>query len=95
MTTQQTNKLIRFDPTVSTGVLIEICVILGSVFAAYSALKTDQATAKIEVEQVKADQKADRERVKDSLTEIKTDVKEVSKKLAEMNESLAVLKAKK
>lgn len=90
---QKRRQFIRFDPTINTGALLEVVAIVVSVTLAYSALKSDQATQKIELDQVKASAAADKTSTKESLTEIKGDVKEIQRSLVEVNKVLAVIQA--
>lgn len=87
-------QFIRFDPTFNSGHIVQVVVIVAGMFTAYSALKEGQATQKLEIEQVKATATADRTSTKESLTEIKGDVKEIQRTLVQVNQTLAVIEAK-
>lgn len=99
-------KVLRYIPDVSMGTLLQIVAMFAAVFLAYSALKQEVATQQLRIEQIRAEVEKDRTQMKESLqesvsrqerglNELKADVKEVSRNMAEVNASLAVLKAKK
>jgi uncharacterized protein YlxW (UPF0749 family) len=84
-------KLLRFDPTVSSGTLMQILVLIGGGIAAYTTYQTDKATQKLEIEQVKQSAVAEKLATKESLTELKTDVKEVQRTLNQVTNTLAII----
>ncbi len=86
-------KLFRFDPTVSSGTLLQMTLLVIGIFGAYSALKEGQATQQIRLDQVETNATAESQRVKESLTEIKLDVKEVQRSINELGQRLAEIKA--
>jgi Tfp pilus assembly protein PilO len=93
--TQQQNRrqLIRYDPTVSMGLLIQMTVLMLGAVVAYGKYTADQTTRDLEVAQVKKATEEDRAASKAALTELRTDMKEVSRAVGAMSESLAVIKA--
>lgn len=93
MTNGTVGKFFHFDPTVNTGNLLQVLVLVGSVFFAYSALKQDQVIQQLKVEQVKVDVEADRRHMKESLDAFKNEMREMNRNISEVNTSLAVLKA--
>lgn len=86
-------RLFRFDPTFNSGHIAQIFVIVAGMFTGYTALKEGQATQRVELDQVKANAAAESLRVKESITEVRTDVKEVQRTLNDMNQTLAAIKA--
>jgi len=85
------HKWFRFDPTLSTGALLQTATILVSVGTFYGAYVRDQTQVRADVTQIQEIQKRDRadvekvaERLGGDLKEIKNDVKEVGLKLAEI-----------
>jgi hypothetical protein len=93
-------KLWRFDPTVSSGSLLQIATLLIGLGGAYATYQSDRATQKLEMVQVKETQKADRESTekiatadrtstKESIQEIKTDLRDLKAAVVEVNLTLA------
>ncbi len=81
----------RFDPTLSTGSLLQTLTILISVGAFYGSYVSDRTQVKADIEQLKETSKRDRAEVKESveqfrgdLKDIKADTKEIGLKIAEI-----------
>lgn len=87
-------RLFRFDSTVSMGTLLQMGLITTACILGYGTYAADQARQKMEVEQIKVDASGQRTAMKESLGELRTDVKEVQKSLIDINQSMAVLKAR-
>ncbi|MBA3588214.1 hypothetical protein [Methylibium sp.] len=85
-------QLFRFDPTVNSGTILQMALLVIGIFGAYSALKEGQATQQVRIEQVESSALAESLRVKESLGEIKGDLKEVQRTVNEINQSLATIK---
>ncbi len=91
---KKTRQLVRFDPTLSTGSLLQIGLWLGGMVIGYGAYQADKAKDRMEVEQIKVDATAQRAAVRESISELRTDVKDVQRSLIDLNQSMAVLKAR-
>lgn len=91
-TTDHRHRFLRFDPTVSSGTLLQIMVLAGGAVLAYGAYREDRATTSAAIELVKATQLRDREDVTKALTSISGDVKDLKTKLDGVGENVAVLK---
>ena len=87
-------RYMKFDPTVSTGTLLQIAVILGAATAIYTGIVKDLALQKAEIDNVKVVAAQDRASVKESLIDLKTDIKELQKSTNDIKESLAVLRGR-
>lgn len=91
---QQQKKLIRFDPTFNAGTVAQIIVILCTAATVYTGIKTDQVQQRADLEAVKASALNERLATKESLTDLKADVKELSKGMNEVKESIAILRGR-
>lgn len=87
-------QIFRFDPTVSTGTLLQLVTIIGAAFLAYGTYQQDRATTKLELDTVKASAAAEKTATKESLGEIRADVKEVQRTLNQLGQTLAVIEAR-
>lgn len=87
-------RLFSFVPDVSMGTLIQIGVLVVGAVSFYGQYAADRARDHAEVAQIKIDADSQRTAVKESLTDLKGDVKEIQSTLGKVNESLAVLKAR-
>jgi len=87
-------KYVRFDPTLNTGHVLQIAVLVIGGFMAYTAVKTEQAETRANVRQVEAQAITDRSSTKDALADLKTDIKELQKSTGEIKESLAILRGR-
>lgn len=90
---QQRRPMFRFDPTVSSGTLLQLASILVLAAGGWATYQSDKATAKLELEQVKTAAAADKASNKEALIEIKGDVKELQRTVNQTNQMLAVLNA--
>jgi hypothetical protein len=85
------HRFFRFDPTLSTGSLLQLGALLLGFATAYGTYVSDRTETKAAVESIRETAKRDRadvekvvERLGGDLREIKSDVKEVGLKLAEI-----------
>ena len=87
-------RYMKFDPTFNTGTIVQIAVIVIGGFSLFYTMKQDQALQKAELEYVKASILIERASTKDSLIEIKQEVKALQTSMNSVNESLAVLRGR-
>lgn len=86
-------QLIHFIPDVSMGTIINLVSMLMVAGGAWATYQSDKATTKLEIEQVKKSVAEDKVGNKESLAELKGDVKEIQRTLVRVSESLAVIQA--
>lgn len=86
-------RFFRFDPTVSTGTLIQIATIMIGFAIAYGTYREDLAKTRADIELIKVTANRDREDVKAAVSDFHSDVKDIKNDLRDMSSSLAVLKA--
>lgn len=97
-------RIFRFDPTVSTGTLIQVGTLIVMAAIAYGTYREDQTKLKAEIEAVKvgastsvevmkAGIERDRADARGSISEIRSDVKDVKADVSQINKTLAVLEA--
>lgn len=102
---QGPRRYIRFDPTVSSGTLIQIASILIGFGVAYGTYREDQTRIKAEIEAgkvearvgietVKANAERDRGDARAAVNEIRSDVKDVKADVSQISKTLAVLEAR-
>lgn len=87
-------KYVRFDPTLNTGHVLQIVVLIVGGFAAYGAIKTEQAQTKSDLEQVKAVAVIERAQTAQAIAEIKLEMKEQGKSLGDIKEGIAILRGR-
>lgn len=86
-------KLFRFDPTVSSGTLIQLATVLVSFGLAYGTYRADQTQTKADIDAVRAATANDRAQVQGTLTEIKVELREMRDKVDRTAIGVEVLKA--
>ena len=93
-------RFIRFDPTVSSGTLIQIGSIVILAATAYASYREDRTkfqaeldAGKVSIESVKANAERDRSDSRSAVNEIRSDVKDVKADVSQINKTLAVLEA--
>jgi len=87
-------KIVRFDPTFSTGTIATIITILSSAGGIYTGMKTDMVQQKAEVDSVKAVAVIERAQTQAALVELKESTKELQKSMNEIKQDLAVLRGR-
>jgi len=78
-----TRKLVRFDPTVSTGMLLQIGVLISGGVMAYGTYQADRAVQKMQVDIINRD-----------VVEVKANLKEMQQSLVMVNQTLAVIQSR-
>jgi hypothetical protein len=87
------HKFFRFDPTVSTGTLLQIGVLVVGASVAYGTYREDRTQIKADIDMVKVTTARDREDVKTAIEAFRVELRGVQQSIQGANESLAVLKA--
>lgn len=90
---RQKRQLFRFDSTVSMGTLLQMGLITTACVLAYGKYTADEAKRTMEVEQIKLDATVQRSAMKESLTELRSDVKDIQKTLNAVDRSMVEMKA--
>lgn len=87
-------KYVRLDPTLNTGHIIQIIVLVVGGFSAYGALKGDAAQTKADLDQVKAVSLIERAQTGASLAKIELSVSKLQDSNQDIKESLAILRGR-
>jgi dihydrofolate reductase len=87
----QKRRFVQFDPTLNSGHLLQILVLVIGGIAVYATFTAERATQKLELEQVKKDAQAEKTVTKESLVELKTDVKMIQQTLNQVTTTLAII----
>lgn len=87
-------RLMKFDPTINTGTILQTGVIALSAVALFFGLKAENAQNKAELEQVKAVAAVERAQTAQALAEIKAEMKEQGKTLGDLKEGIAILRGR-
>lgn len=90
----QQKKLMKFDPTINTGTIIQIGAILLTGFFAFSALKTELATTKVEIAANKDAAMRDNAVNAEALKDLKAEVKDLKKSVDDIKEGVAILRGR-
>jgi len=88
------SQYVRFDPTLNTGHVIQIAVLVIGGFVTFAALKTDQAQTKADLDQVKAVALVESAQTKATLADIRAEMKEQGKTLGDLKEGIAILRGR-
>ena len=90
---RQHRRLMRFDPTVSSGTLLQIVALVGAFGSAWATYQSDRATLRLEIEQIKASALAEKVIAKEAITELKADVRKVQDTVTSMDKTLTIIQA--
>lgn len=95
MTTKSTTgRLMKFDPTINTGTIIQTLVVVASMAVAYGSYREDQTKQDGRIAQVEVLAEKDRESTREALREIKGRVDDLQKSNQDIKESLAILRGR-
>jgi len=94
MTTKAAGRIMKFDPTINTGTIIQTLVVLASVSVAYGTYREDQTKQDGRIAQVEVLAEKDREATREALREIKGRVDDLQKSNQDIKESLAILRGR-
>lgn len=83
----------RFDPTISTGSLLQIATLLAACGLAYGTYREDRTRTNMEIDQLKASVLADRLIAKESIIELKQDVRKVQETITSVDKTVSGIKA--
>lgn len=91
---QGRRKFFQYNPNVDSGTLLSILVMVVGGFVAYGTYTSDKAAQAARVTAIEKEVLENRVTVKEAVTDLKDEVKDVQRTLRGVNESLAVLKAR-
>lgn len=92
--THARRKFFQYNPNVDSGTLLQILVMLVGGFVAYGTYTSDKAAQSARITAVEKEVLENKGTVKEAVGDLKIEVKDVQRTLRDVNESLAVLKAR-
>lgn len=90
---RQHRKLLRFDPTVSSGTVMQLIVLMAGFGSAYATYQSDRATLRLEIEQIKGQALVEKSLAKESISELKADVRKVQETITSVDKTLTGIQA--
>ena len=87
-------KFLQFNPNIDAGTLLTILVMVIGGVTAYGTYTSDKAAQAARVTAIEKEVLDNKTTVKEAVTDLKGEVKDVQRTLRDVNESLAVLKAR-
>ena len=87
-------RIMKFDPTINTGTIIQTLVVLASVSVAYGQYREDQTKQDARIAQVEVLAEKDREATREALREIKGRVDDLQRGNQDIKEGLAILRGR-
>lgn len=87
-------KFFQFNPKIDSGTLLNILVMVVGGFIAYGTYTSDKAAQAARVTAIEKEVLENKSTVKEAVGDLKLEVKDVQRTLRDVNESLAVLKAR-
>lgn len=93
-TTPSKRRLVKFDPTFNTGTLVLVGTVIASAVLFTVTIKGELMAQKVEIEANKiAAERADAKQ-EDALKELKSDVRELSRTVNDINQGVAILRGR-
>ncbi|KQR55628.1 hypothetical protein [Acidovorax sp. Leaf160] len=93
-TPKEPGRFMKFDPTVSTGTIIQTLVFIIGVATAYGGYREDQVKQDGRIAMVEALADKDRDSTRESLKKIEGQVADLAKSNQDIKESLAILRGR-
>ncbi len=93
MDRREHRKFWRFDPTVSTGSLIQIGVVIIGLFAAWGTYQADRASTRMEIEQIKISAAADKILAKEAVQDMKVQIEKVQNTMTSVDKAVTGIQA--
>jgi hypothetical protein len=90
---RQHRRLLRFDPTVSSGTLMQLVALVVGFGSAYATYQSDRATQRLEIEQIKASVAAEKAAAKESIVDLRLDVRKVQETITSVDKTLTGIQA--
>lgn len=90
---RQHRKLLRFDPTVSSGTLLQLFALVAAFGSAYATYQSDRATLRLEIEQIKASAVGEKVIAREAIHELKADVRKVQETITSVDKTLTGIQA--
>lgn len=87
-------RLMKFDPTITTGTILQTVVVALTGLAFFYGLKAENASTRADLEQTKAVAVIERAQTAQALAEIKLEMKEQGKTLSDLKEGIAILRGR-
>lgn len=94
MQDKNARRYFRFDPTVSTGTILQLVSFFLVAAGAWGTYQADKAKTAADMGQIKEVAASDRAATKEALNELRNDVKEMSSRVHDMAKTLAVMEAR-
>lgn len=90
---RQHRKLVRFDPTFSSGSIAQILALIVGLGGAYGKYESDRTKTTTEIEQLKANALAEKIESRASITELKQDLRQVQATITSVDKTVTGIKA--
>lgn len=86
-------KLVRFDPTVSTGTLLQVIGFLLAAATAWGTYTADRTQTRADIDAVKHDTESTRAQLSQAIKEFREDMRDTRNAVQDTNVSVAAMKA--
>jgi len=86
-------RIFRFDPTVSTGSLIQIGTVLVGFGLAWGTYQSDRTSTRMEIEQIKLNAAADKVLAKEAVNDMKQQMDKVQATLTSVDKAVTSIQA--
>jgi hypothetical protein len=83
----------RFDPTVSTGTLLTVIVMIIGAVTAYASYREDRAQMRTDIDLLKYQSVNDETTMKGTINDVRLDIKEMKTDITEIKQGMAVMNA--
>jgi uncharacterized protein YlxW (UPF0749 family) len=86
-------KLVRFDPTFSTGSIATILSLIGTMLLAYGKYEADRERTRYEIESLKANALAEKIETRAAVNDLRTEVRGVQATITSVDKTVTTIKA--
>ncbi len=90
---RQHRKLMRFDPTFTSGQIVQILALLGGFVVAYGTYREDRKEVLMEIANIKTAAAEDKALAKETAAQLRVKVDEVQKTVSNVDRTMVVIQA--
>lgn len=90
---ERRSRFFRFDPTVSSGTILQILVLSVGAIIAYGTYQADKTQTHADIDQLRVTQTRDREEFQSTVKSFRTDIKDLKSDVKDVNNVVVGLKA--
>jgi hypothetical protein len=90
---RQHRRLVRFDPTFSTGSIAQILALLIGLGSAWGVYQADRASTRIELDQLKSNATSEKTEMREAIRDLRQEMRNVQQTVSSVDKTVTGIKA--